>query len=147
MRFLAIVVTVVCLAVLPTVANAAGQVPDATLAQVGLSGMHQMTDAQGLDVRGSGFAAVSGWSWATVPFSSGSGQQYSAVSSPHHGSALATGGSNSAASSSVSSSTSTTVTSFGFGMFGPYANTVQTGISSSVIFGAASGGSAFAYAK
>lgn len=60
---------VVCaLLLVASVACAAtpGQVPDATLASFGLSGMQQMTDAQGTSIRGMGsyhtsaFVAVSG---------------------------------------------------------------------------------------
>ena len=68
MRSLLIVCVVVCLALLPAVANAAGQVSDATLAQLGLSSMHQMTDTQGVAIRGSGFAKVSGESWSYSSF-------------------------------------------------------------------------------
>ena len=70
MRSLLILCMAVCLALLPAVANAAGQVSDAILGQLGLSAMHQMTDTQGMDVRGSGFATVSGQSWASAPLAS-----------------------------------------------------------------------------
>jgi hypothetical protein len=44
-----------------------GQVSDTTLAQVGLSGMHQMTDVQGMAIRGNGFAVAGGIDVAVVP--------------------------------------------------------------------------------
>ncbi len=89
MRSLLMVCAVMCLALVAGVANAAtpGQVPDATLASFGLSGMQQMTDVQGTQVRGMGFAAVSGFSFAAAPGGQASGNNYVAVSSPHHGSA------------------------------------------------------------
>ena len=68
MRFLLMVCVVLGLALLPSMANAAGQVPDATLTQVGLVGMQPMTDVQGINIRGNGFAMVSGFSFAnSVP--------------------------------------------------------------------------------
>lgn len=91
MRFWLCVCVALSLAVLPSVASAADQVPEATLAQAGLSGMQQMTDAQGMDVRGTGFAVVSGVSWIAMP--AGGEHSYKAVSSPRFGSALAKGGS------------------------------------------------------
>ncbi len=66
MRYLLVLCAVVALALLPCVASAAdvGQVSNATLGQMGLSGLQPMTDVQGLDIRGSGFAAAGGYSRA-----------------------------------------------------------------------------------
>jgi hypothetical protein len=71
-------------------ATASAAVPDATLASFGLGGMQQMTDAQGLNVRGMGFAKVSGGGFtyvdvsgsvgsATVTLKAGQGNQYIAA--------------------------------------------------------------------
>ncbi len=64
MRSLLMVCVVVGVLVLPTAANAAGEVSRAALAQVGLVGMQPMTDIEGVSVRGNGFALVSGSSFA-----------------------------------------------------------------------------------
>ncbi len=129
MRSLLILCMAVCLALLPAVANAAGQVSDAILGQLGLSAMHQMTDTQGMDVRGSGFATVSGQSWASAPFGlAGTSQKYKAVSDPKKGSALAAGGSISVAAA-------------GAGIFLPSGN------AAGIVIGAVAGGGAVAYAK
>jgi hypothetical protein len=81
MRSLLMVCVMVGLAMLPCVAGAAevGQVSDATLAQMGLGGMQQMTDVQGLNIRGSGFAAAGGYSKATW-FSASTANAYVGVS-------------------------------------------------------------------
>jgi hypothetical protein len=73
------------------VANAAnpGQVPDATLASFGLGGMQQMTDAQGMNVRGMGFVAVIG-GISTTAGGASDGFGYVAVSDPKRGSAQVT---------------------------------------------------------
>jgi hypothetical protein len=66
MRSLLVVCVVVCLSMVAGMASAAspGQVPDATLASFGLGGMQQMTDVQGENIRGMGFAAVQGSGFA-----------------------------------------------------------------------------------
>ena len=46
----------------------AGDVPDSMLAQMGLSGMQRMSDAQGMKVRGQGTASVLGAGLSTVIF-------------------------------------------------------------------------------
>ena len=101
MRSLLMVCAVVCLALVAGVATAAtpGQVSDATLASFGLSGMQQMSDAQGTHVRGMGFAAVSGFSAARAPGGQVSANNYVAVSATSN--ALAAGASVSFAASSV----------------------------------------------
>jgi hypothetical protein len=122
MRSVILMSLVACLVLMAGVANAAqpaGQVPNATLAQLGLGQMHQMTDVQGTTIRGSGFAAVGGWSWATSP-TSGSGNSYVAVSTAKP--ALAAG-----ASASVAAS--------GSGVFTPWGN--YGGVVGSVAFGGA----------
>jgi hypothetical protein len=53
-------------AVMLVAATASAAVPDATLAAFGLGGMQQMTDAQGMNVRGMGFACVSGGGYAAI---------------------------------------------------------------------------------
>ena len=62
MRPLLIVSAVVCLSLAAGVASAASpcQIPDATLASFGLSGMQRMTDVEGANIRGTGFAVVFG---------------------------------------------------------------------------------------
>jgi hypothetical protein len=128
MRSLLMVCAVVCLALVASVASAApGQVPDATLAAYGLSGMQQMSDVQGTQVRGMGFAAVSGFSVAQAPGGQISANNYVAVSNPHHGSALAAGASVSVAASGV-------------GVFTPWGN-------GGIVVGGVAGGGAVAYAK
>jgi predicted metal-binding membrane protein len=64
MRSLLVVCAVVSVLAFTGMASAAnpGQVPNATLAQLGLSGMQTMSDVQGTDIRGMGFATVSGYS-------------------------------------------------------------------------------------
>ena len=125
MRSVLIVSLVVCLSMVAGMANAAspGQVPDATLAAFGLGGMQQMTDAQGTDIRGMGFAAVSG---AEVVGKSVNG--YLAVSSPRHGSALAAGA-------------AVTIVASGVGVF------PSSGSPSGFVVGTIAVGGAVAYAK
>jgi hypothetical protein len=129
MRSLLMVCAVLCLALVAGVASAAtpGQVPDATLAAFGLSGMQQMSDVQGTQVRGMGFAAVGGFSVARAPGGQIAGNGYVAVSDPRHGSALAAGASLSVAASGV-------------GVFTPIGNV-------GVVVGGVAGGGAIAYAK
>ncbi len=126
MRSLLMVCAVVCLALVAGVASAAtpGQVPDATLAAFGLSGMQQMSDVQGTQVRGMGFAAVGGFSSAVAP-GAASANGYVAVSGPTRN-ALAAGASLSVAASGV-------------GVFTPIGN-------SGIVVGAVAGGGAIAYA-
>jgi opacity protein-like surface antigen len=69
MRSLLVLCAVVSvLALTAGMANAAnpGQVPNSTLAQLGLSGMQPMSDVQGTDIRGMGFVVVSGYALATT---------------------------------------------------------------------------------
>jgi hypothetical protein len=81
MRSLLMVFAVVCLALVASVASAApGQVSDSTLAAFGLGGMQQMSDVQGTQVRGMGFAIVSGSSQATAPGTVTTPSTYFAVS-------------------------------------------------------------------
>jgi hypothetical protein len=128
MRSLLMVCAVVCLALVASVASAApGQVSDSTLAAFGLSGMQQMSDVQGTQVRGMGFAAVSGFSVAQAPGGQISANNYVAVSDPRRGSALAAGASLSVAASGV-------------GIFTPIGNV-------GVVVGGVAGGGAVAYAK
>ena len=108
MRSLLMVCAVVCLALVASVASAApGQVSDSTLAAFGLGGMQQMSDVQGTQVRGMGFAAVSGTSVAKAPGGATSTNGYFAVSTTS--SALAAGASISAAVSGVGFSSGTFV--------------------------------------
>ena len=102
-----------------------GQVPDATLAAFGLGGMQQMTDVQGTQVRGMGFAAVGGFSVAKAPGGQISANDYVAVSATHN--ALAAGASLSVAASGV-------------GVFTPLGNV-------GIVVGGVAGGGAVAYAK
>ena len=124
-----LLIAVACLMLTAGVAYAAnpGQVPDATLASFGLSGMQQMTDAQGMNVRGMGFAQVSGYSIANAPGGQQSENQYVAISNPRRGSALAAGASVSVAASGV-------------GLFTPGGNY-------GLVVGGVAGGGAVAYAK
>jgi hypothetical protein len=89
MRSLLLIVAMLCLSLVAGMASAAspGNVPDATLALFGLSGMQQMTDAQGSNVRGTGFAFVSGYVVATAPNGQISARNYSVTSPPYFGSA------------------------------------------------------------
>jgi hypothetical protein len=129
MRSLLMVCAVVCLSLVAGVASASspGQVPDATLAAFGLNGMQQMTDVQGTNVRGMGFAAVGGITVAKAPGGQLSANGYVAVSDPHHGSALAAGAAGSVAASGV-------------GVFTPGGNF-------GVVVGGVAIGGAVAYAK
>jgi hypothetical protein len=126
MRSLLMVCAVLCLALVASVASAAtpGQVPDATLAAFGLSGMQQMSDVQGTQVRGMGFAAVGGFSVAAAP-GSVTANHYTAVSATNN--ALAAGASVSVAASGV-------------GVFTPWGN-------SGFVVGSIAAGGAVAYAK
>ena len=130
MRSLLVGLVVVSLLALAGVASAAspGQVPDATLASFGLGGMQQMTDVQGTNVRGMGFAAVGGLQVAKAPGGQLAANGYVAVSDPHHGSALAAGG-------------SVSIAAAGIGVFPPSGNNFGA-----VVGGIAIGG-AVAYAK
>ena len=92
MRSLLIVCLVACVALVAGTANAAGQISDNTLAQMGLAGLQTMSDVQGTEVRGMGFAAVSGTNTARL-FGSTASNSYVAVSDPRRGSALAAGAS------------------------------------------------------
>ena len=65
MRSLLVVCLVACVALVAGTANAGGQISDNTLAQMGLSGLQTMSDLQGTEVRGMGFAAVGGISVAS----------------------------------------------------------------------------------
>ena len=65
MRSLLIVCLVACVALVAGTANAAGQISDNTLAQMGLAGLQTMSDVQGTEIRGMGFAAVGGISVAS----------------------------------------------------------------------------------
>ena len=127
MRSLLMVCAVVCVALVAGVASAAtpGQVPDATLASFGLSGMQQMSDVQGTQVRGMGFAAVSGFSVAQAPGGQISANNYVGVSATNN--ALAAGASVSVAASGV-------------GIFTPGGNF-------GLVVGGVAGGGAIAYAK
>ena len=58
MRSLLIVCLVACVALVAGTANAAGQISDNALAQMGLAGLQTMSDVQGTEIRGMGFAAV-----------------------------------------------------------------------------------------
>ena len=128
MRSLLMVCAVVCLALVASVASAApGQVPDATLASFGLSGMQQMSDVQGTQVRGMGFAVVGGIGTANAPGGQTQTTWYGAVSNPNHGSALAAGANISVAASGV-------------GVFTPFGN-------GGVVVGAVAFGASVAYAK
>ena len=127
MRSLLMVCAVVCLALVAGVASAStpGQVPDATLAAYGLSGMQQMSDVQGTHVRGMGFAAVGGYSAAHAPGGQVLTNGYVAVSNTSN--ALAAGASLSVAASGV-------------GVFTPGGNF-------GIVVGGIAGGGAIAYAK
>ena len=65
MRYLLTACVVACLALGAGMAHAAtpGQVPDSTLAAMGLGGLQPISDAQGTDIRGTGFASVSGFTY------------------------------------------------------------------------------------
>ncbi len=70
MRFLLCACLVACVVMTAGFAGAAtpGQVPDNTLAMIGLSGIQPMTDVQGTEVRGmGGTAVVYGTEVATAP--------------------------------------------------------------------------------
>ena len=92
MRSLLVVCAVISvLALTAGMANAAnpGQVPNSSLAQLGLSGMQPMSDVQGTDIRGMGFVVVSGYAGATT-FSSASFSGY--VAGATGSTAVASGG-------------------------------------------------------
>jgi hypothetical protein len=114
----------VVLALTAGVANAAnpGQVPDATLAQLGLSGLQTMSDVQGTDIRGMGFASVSGVEIAKAPGGSVAINGYNTASFGNNAKTYAVAG-------------SIAVSGIGFsnGNF--------------VVAGAIAGGGAYAYAK
>ena len=57
MRSLLIVLLVACVALVAGTANAAGQISDNALAQMGLAGLQTMSDVQGTEIRGMGFGA------------------------------------------------------------------------------------------
>ena len=104
MRVVLMVVVAVGLVFLAGTVNAAqpGQVPNATLARLGLSRVQPMTDAQGLGIRGSGFAMVNGTNTATAASflggaTSGPHVYTSTSSTPTGTSALAAGASGAAA--------------------------------------------------
>ncbi len=89
MRLSLVLCVVVCVALLAAwngTATAA-QVPEATLAQLGLDGMRPMSDAQGMSIRGNGFAFVRGGSFALMTF----GTPYLNVSGPGVPNAYQTG--------------------------------------------------------
>jgi hypothetical protein len=81
---------VIACAVMLLAGTACASVPDATLASFGLGGMQQMSDAQGLNVRGMGFASVGGVSVATAP-GAFAANDYSAVSNTGSGNYVAAG--------------------------------------------------------
>jgi ABC-type proline/glycine betaine transport system substrate-binding protein len=86
MRSLLTLCVIVALALTAGVACAAqpGQVPDMTLAQLGLGGMHQMTDAQATAIRGNGFAFkyTFGYTWS-IAGATASGSSTAHVSGGH----------------------------------------------------------------
>ncbi len=91
MRYLLTACVVACLALGAGMAHAAtpGQVPDSTLAAMGLGGLQPISDAQGTDIRGTGFASVSGFTYVK--------EGYTTVASSYHataigGTAVAVGG-------------------------------------------------------
>jgi hypothetical protein len=55
MRPLLLVCVAACVVLAAGMANAAGQISDNALAQMGLAGLQTMSDAQGAEVRGMGF--------------------------------------------------------------------------------------------
>lgn len=135
MRSLIVLCVVVCVVLAAGFASAAnpGQVSQDTLSKMGLADLQPMSDVQGTSVRGSGFAAVGGYSFATsgggVPVfgtNASSGNGYIAVSGPRNN-ALAAGG-------------SVSVSASGVGIFLP--NFVA-----GAVVGSVSGGGAIAYAR
>jgi hypothetical protein len=67
MRLLLVVCVVACVALAAGTVNAAGQISDNTLAQMGLAGLQTMSDVQGAEIRGMGFGAItSATSFAAV---------------------------------------------------------------------------------
>ena len=81
MRSLLIVCVVACVTLVAGMANAAtpSQISDNALAQMGLAGLQTMSDAQGIEIRGMGFAAVAGINTARLNGSTSS-NSYLAVS-------------------------------------------------------------------
>jgi hypothetical protein len=101
MRSLLMVCAVVCLALVASVASAApGQVSDSTLAAFGLGGMQQMTDVQGTQVRGMGFAVVGGIGTANAPGGQTETTWY-AAGAAHPGPVVAAGANVSVAASGI----------------------------------------------
>ena len=104
MRSLLCVSLVACIVLAAGMASAAapGQVPDNTLAALGLGGMQTMTDVQGTTVRGmGGTAVVYGVGTATAPGGAHETTGYFASNSSYRGSALAAGANIGVAASGV----------------------------------------------
>jgi hypothetical protein len=127
MRSLLVVCLVACVALVAGTANAAGQISDNTLAQMGIAGLQTMSDIQGTEIRGMGFAAVAGTNKAVLGGTVAK-NSYVAVSAPKHGSALAAGA-------------SVGIAAGGIGVFPPF------GSPSGVVVGTIAVGGAVAWAK
>jgi hypothetical protein len=119
-----LVASLVLVAGMASAAQPVGQVPNTTLADLGLGGMQQMNDIQGTSIRGSGFATIGGYTFANS-LGSGAASTYQATSATNR--ALAAGGSLSVAAS-------------GIGVITPNGN-------GAIIIGTAAIGGAFAYGK
>jgi hypothetical protein len=97
-----------------------GQVPDNTLSMIGLSGLQPMSDVQGTEVRGMGYASVSGVNIAKAPGGSVAINGYNATS--HAGSATAYGVSGSLAVSGIGLSNGHFVVAGAIAVGGAYAH-------------------------
>ena len=102
-------------------ADAAGQISDNTLAQMGLAGLQTMSDVQATEIRGMGFGAITGAiSYAAASNGSGSAQAAGgALASGKNGVAISV----SAAAANVSGCV------YGIHVSGPVAIGVSIGIS------------------
>jgi hypothetical protein len=65
MRSLIVLCVVACVALTAGMANAAGQISDNALSQMGLSGLQTISDVQGTEIRGMGFAAATTSAYAS----------------------------------------------------------------------------------
>jgi len=111
-----------------------GQVSDATLANLGLGQMQKMTDTQGLNVRGSGFAQVGGVSYA---------QARSFLGGSYTGPNMYTASSNTTAGTSALAAGATVAAAGGGFLYNPPAGAAQV----SAVGGVFAFGGSVAYAR
>jgi len=143
-------VAAILLSASTTFAGEPGAVSQESLSKFGLSGMKIATPAQAEQVRGMGYAAVSGYSFGSAVFGNSQGfatNSYVAESTKLLVPALAFGGSQSVgevvAAGGIEGSYSNLVLSFGGSTF----STGSFSLSGGVQIGAFGSGGAFAYAR